>query len=66
MGEWSTLPLFFGTVMFAFEGVAVVLPIESQMDEPIHFITANGVLNTSCFLVLTLYCTVGYVPSPQS
>ncbi|KAF8359102.1 slc-36.2, partial [Pristionchus pacificus] len=59
-GRWEDLPLFFGTVMFAFEGVAVVLPIENEMDEPIHFITANGVLNTSCFLVLILYSTVGF------
>ncbi|EPB80052.1 transmembrane amino acid transporter protein [Ancylostoma ceylanicum] len=75
VGNWSTLPLFFGTVMFAFEGVAVVtfgepkywshsyaqvLPIENQMDEPLHFITNNGVLNTSCLLVLVLYMTVGF------
>uniref|UniRef100_A0A1I7XKI3 Aa_trans domain-containing protein n=1 Tax=Heterorhabditis bacteriophora TaxID=37862 RepID=A0A1I7XKI3_HETBA len=60
VGQWETLPLFFGTVMFAFEGVAVVLPIENQMDEPIHFITPNGVLNTACFLVLILYMTVGF------
>ncbi|VDM68858.1 unnamed protein product [Strongylus vulgaris] len=60
VANWSTLPLFFGTVMFAFEGVAVVLPIENQMDEPLHFITHNGVLNTSCFLVLILYMTVGF------
>uniref|UniRef100_A0A0K0CUA9 Aa_trans domain-containing protein n=1 Tax=Angiostrongylus cantonensis TaxID=6313 RepID=A0A0K0CUA9_ANGCA len=60
VGNWSTLPLFFGTVMFAFEGVAVVLPIESQMDEPLHFITNNGVLNTSCLLVLIVYMTVGF------
>ncbi|CAD6188657.1 unnamed protein product [Caenorhabditis auriculariae] len=60
IGNWQSLPLFFGTVMFAFEGVAVVLPIENQMNEPIHFITPNGVLNTSCFVVLFLYMTVGF------
>ncbi|KAK6012842.1 proton-coupled amino acid transporter 1 domain protein [Ostertagia ostertagi] len=61
VANWSTLPLFFGTVMFAFEGVAVVLPIENQMDEPLHFITHhNGVLNTACLLVLVLYMTVGF------
>uniref|UniRef100_A0A7I4YFD3 Aa_trans domain-containing protein n=1 Tax=Haemonchus contortus TaxID=6289 RepID=A0A7I4YFD3_HAECO len=60
VANWNTLPLFFGTVMFAFEGVAVVLPIENQMDEPLHFITHNGVLNTSCLLVLILYMTVGF------
>ncbi|CAI4230319.1 unnamed protein product [Auanema sp. JU1783] len=60
VGDLRNLPLFFGTVMFAFEGVAVVLPIENQMDQPIHFITKNGVLNTSCLLVLVLYCAVGF------
>uniref|UniRef100_A0A1I7TG85 Aa_trans domain-containing protein n=1 Tax=Caenorhabditis tropicalis TaxID=1561998 RepID=A0A1I7TG85_9PELO len=59
-GSIESLPLFFGTVMFAFEGVAVVLPIENQMNEPIHFITPNGVLNTSCILVLLVYMTVGF------
>ncbi|CAB3404909.1 unnamed protein product [Caenorhabditis bovis] len=59
-GSIYSLPLFFGTVMFAFEGVAVVLPIENQMNEPIHFITPNGVLNTSCLLVLFMYMTVGF------
>uniref|UniRef100_A0A8R1I044 Aa_trans domain-containing protein n=1 Tax=Caenorhabditis japonica TaxID=281687 RepID=A0A8R1I044_CAEJA len=59
-GSIASLPLFFGTVMFAFEGVAVVLPIENQMNEPIHFITPNGVLNTSCVLVLLVYMTVGF------
>lgn len=60
IGSIESLPLFFGTVMFAFEGVAVVLPIENQMNEPIHFITPNGVLNTSCVLVLLVYMTVGF------
>ncbi|CAJ0581006.1 unnamed protein product, partial [Mesorhabditis spiculigera] len=59
-GDLASLPLFFGTVMFSFEGVAVVLPIENQMDEPASFISANGVLNTSCFLVLLLYIGVGF------
>ncbi|VDM46847.1 unnamed protein product [Toxocara canis] len=58
--NWSSLPLFFGTVMFAFEGIAVVLPVENQMSEPYHFISPVGVLNTSCVLVLLLYCFVGF------
>jgi len=60
VGCWKDLPLFFGTVIFAFEGIAVVLPIENQMDEPQHFISANGVLNTACILVLAVYCTTGF------
>ena len=60
VGNLTDLPLFFGTVIFAFEGVAVVLPIENQMDQPQHFISANGVLNTACLLVLAVYCTTGF------
>lgn len=59
-GNVTDLPLFFGTVIFAFEGIAVVLPIENQMDQPHHFISANGVLNTACLLVLAVYCTTGF------
>lgn len=30
------------------------------MNEPQHFISANGVLNTACSLVLLVYCTIGF------
>uniref|UniRef100_A0A7E4W1L4 Aa_trans domain-containing protein n=1 Tax=Panagrellus redivivus TaxID=6233 RepID=A0A7E4W1L4_PANRE len=60
IGDWRDLPLFFGTVMFAFEGIAVILPIENQLDTPQQFIASNGVLNTACLLVLAMYCTTGF------
>ncbi|KAK0418287.1 hypothetical protein QR680_013477 [Steinernema hermaphroditum] len=60
VGDWRNFPLFFGTVVFAFEGVAVVLPIENQMEQPQHYISPNGVLNTSCLVVLALYLTTGF------
>ncbi|CAD5214466.1 unnamed protein product [Bursaphelenchus okinawaensis] len=60
VGSLDDMPLFFGTVMFAFEGIAVILPIENQMDEPPHFISNTGVLNTACLLVLAVYSTTGF------
>uniref|UniRef100_A0A914MEK0 Amino acid transporter transmembrane domain-containing protein n=5 Tax=Meloidogyne TaxID=189290 RepID=A0A914MEK0_MELIC len=60
VGNLTELPLFFGTVMFAFEGVAVVLPIENKLINPVDFIAANGVLNTACFIVLAVYATTGF------
>lgn len=37
-----------------------VLPIENKMYNPQNFLPLNGVMNTSCFLVLALYAAVGF------
>ncbi|XP_053678236.1 neutral amino acid uniporter 4-like [Anopheles nili] len=57
---WSTLPLYFGTVMYAFEGIGVVLPLENNMANPRDFIAWNGVLNTGMTIVVCLYSAVGF------
>lgn len=60
VGNLSELPLFFGTVMFAFEGVAVIMPIENRMERPYFFIKWNGVLNSSCLVVLAIFAVTGF------
>lgn len=59
-GKATDLPLFFGTVMFAFEGVAVIMPIENRMQSPHAFISWNGVLNSSCLVVLAIFSVTGF------
>lgn len=54
------LPLFFGTAIFAIEGISVVLPIENQMRHPRDMLGYNGVLNTSMTLVVALYIAMGF------
>ncbi|GFS96313.1 hypothetical protein NPIL_248052 [Nephila pilipes] len=54
------LPLYFGTAMYAFEGIGVVLPLENAMATPEDFGGINGVLNTGMVVVACLYTGVGF------
>lgn len=58
--SWQQLPLFFGTAIFAFEGVAVVLPLENNMATPNEFLGVNGVLNTGMVLMTCAYISSGF------
>ncbi|KAL3090188.1 hypothetical protein niasHS_006640 [Heterodera schachtii] len=59
-GSIGNLPMFFGIVMFAFEGVSLVMPIENRMQRPQFFIAWNGVLNSSCLFVLAIFAFMGF------
>merc|ERR1719260_732473 len=58
--SWGQLPLYFGTAIYAFEGIGVVLPLENQMKTPADMKGWNGVLNTSMVMVSCLYIAVGF------
>lgn len=57
-------PLFFGTVLFSFEGIALVLPLQNSMRNPQTFTKPFGVLNVGMFVITLLFVctgTLGYL-----
>ena len=58
--SFAKLPLFFATVIFAMEGIGVVMPVENTMRKPKHFLGCPGVLNSAMITVVTLYAIIGF------
>ena len=58
-GNISTYPLAFGTVIFAFEGINLVMPLRNKMKEPTDFDGWNGVLVLGMTIITALYAFIG-------
>ncbi|XP_058118854.1 proton-coupled amino acid transporter-like protein CG1139 [Anopheles coustani] len=58
--EITALPSFFGTVVYAVEGIGVVLPVENKMKHPEHFLACPGVLGVVLSFITVLYNVTGF------
>lgn len=59
--SWEQLPLFFGTAIFAFEGICLVLPLKNQMKKQQNFDKLWGVLNVGMSITICMYATIGFL-----
>lgn len=59
-GDIFDLPLYFGTAVYAFEGIALVLPLKNAMKKPASFDRPAGVLNTGMVFITILFTSFGF------
>ncbi|KAL4100188.1 hypothetical protein PRIC1_007983 [Phytophthora ramorum] len=60
LADWSKLPEFYGTAVYSFEGIGLVLPIQNAMAEPERF---PRVLAICMLSILVLFLFIGEVPT---
>ncbi|XP_030378761.1 proton-coupled amino acid transporter-like protein CG1139 isoform X2 [Scaptodrosophila lebanonensis] len=57
----AQLSLFFGTALFSYEGIALILPLRNSMREPEQFSSRWGVLNLTMVFITGLFIFTGFV-----
>ncbi|XP_076248738.1 proton-coupled amino acid transporter 2 isoform X3 [Calliopsis andreniformis] len=61
IADWHDIPLFFGTVIYSFEGITLVLPLKNEMKKPSNFSKPLGVLNVGMVIVGTMFVAMGFI-----
>ncbi|XP_055894769.1 proton-coupled amino acid transporter 2-like isoform X1 [Biomphalaria glabrata] len=58
--SWSTLPLFFGTSMFAFESICLTISVRSKLININDYGGWNGLLSLAMTIIIALYSCMGF------
>ncbi|XP_014261754.1 proton-coupled amino acid transporter 1 isoform X2 [Cimex lectularius] len=61
VADWYSLPLFFGTTIYAFEGISLVIPLQNEMRNQKKFSSPFGVLNIGMFIVMLILISMGFI-----
>ncbi|XP_014209772.1 proton-coupled amino acid transporter 1 isoform X2 [Copidosoma floridanum] len=61
VAPWKNWPLFFGTVIYSFEGITLVLPLKNEMKKPKNFDRPMGVLNVGMVIVGAMFVALGFL-----
>ncbi|XP_034950384.1 proton-coupled amino acid transporter-like protein CG1139 [Chelonus insularis] len=61
IAEWQSIPLFFGTVIYSFEAITLVLPLKNEMRKPGTFSSPLGVLNVGMIFVAGMFVAMGFL-----
>ncbi|CAG9792101.1 unnamed protein product [Diatraea saccharalis] len=59
IGNPARFPAFLSTIIFAIEGIGVVMPVENTMKKPEHFLGCPSVLVVAMTFIMTLYSILG-------
>lgn len=57
---WSSMPLFFGSTIYAIGSIGLVLPLENKMKTPRNYGGLTGVMQTGLMIAMSLYIAVGF------
>ncbi|KAJ1525408.1 hypothetical protein ONE63_010222 [Megalurothrips usitatus] len=61
LAEWHRWPLFFGTVVYSFESVGIIMQLKNEMGNPRDFSRPLGVMNVGSVVIGVLLVSVGSV-----
>nr|XP_022326873.1 proton-coupled amino acid transporter 4-like isoform X2 [Crassostrea virginica] len=58
---WFDLPMYFGTAVYAFEGIGLVMPLKNKAADEWDFSRRCGLLSLGMTIVIALYIAIGFL-----